>query len=175
MIGVYFSPLSQRLLALGLALLTLLLCFNLIVAPLLGVISADRADLTTLRERQARLEAARAWPDASPVPNRAVTLLASGHASAIKDRLKVSVEGYARAQGVTIATLNVDLAARSGSQSVNVNFEVSGAHDAVITFLAAIERGRPLMRPIMLTMKPIAGRDDELAVTGQYQALAVVQ
>ena len=189
MMGLWFGPLSQRIIALGLALLLLLLALQWVIMPLISHMAAARSELAMLRERRAMLISAKSWPGVTPPPAAAAQWLLRGRVNELRRQLTASMQAQAQSHGVTLSAITVDLPAggvragdagaaetaggTSGAQPVMITLAASGPHDAMLRWIAAMERGTPVMRAKSLRLQPIAGRDGTLSLNGVYQAMAV--
>ena len=199
--GLWFGPLSQRIIALGLALLLLLLALQWVIMPLISHMAAARSDLAMLRERRAMLISAKSWPGVTPPPAAAAQWLLRGRVNELRRQLTASMQAQAQSHGITLSAITVDLPAggartgdagpaettaetaagtaaetagsTSGAQPVMITLAASGPHDAMLRWIAAMERGTPVMRAKTLRLQPIAGRDGTLSLNGVYQAMAV--
>ena len=191
--GLWFGPLSQRIIALGLALLLLLLALQWVIMPLISHMATARSDLAMLRERRAMLISAKSWPGVAPPPAAAAQWLLRGRVNELRRQLTASMQAQAQSHGVMLSAITVDLPAggvragdagaaetaaesaggASGAQPVMITLAASGPHDAMLRWIAAMERGTPVMRAKTLRLQPIAGRDGTLSLNGVYQAMAV--
>ena len=182
--GLWFGPLSQRIIALGLALLLLLLALQWVIMPLISHMATARSDLAMLRERRAMLISAKSWPGVAPPPAAAAQWLLRGRVNELRRQLTASMQAQAQSHGVTLSAITVDLpAAGAGNapsagntpsaQPVMITLAASGPHDAMLRWIAVMERGTPVMRAKTLRLQPIAGRDGTLSLNGVYQAMAV--
>jgi hypothetical protein len=141
-----FSPLTRRILALGLLVLAVLLGLRLI---LLGVAAVGTAleRLEDSRFALARVEAVRARPvpPRTPPPPAGQFLQAASHAAAA-EAAGARVRAAASASGVTletIAPLPEDLA---NPRLVRLALAARGTEPAMLAFVQAVERDDPPMR-----------------------------
>lgn len=171
MIAAHFSPISQRLIAAGLALFALLMLTNMVVAPLWNAIGDSRDELTQLRERRAFLMAARGWPDPARRQGDGAALLVRGDRRVVEAELGALVERLADGASVSLSSVNILADGPEGDRNVTVLLTASGPHDAVLAFLSGLERARPLLRPASLSLKPTAAPTGELRVEARYRAI----
>ena len=162
MIGEFSLP-TRRVIAVGLALLTLLLVTQLVLAPLVSAIETSREQLDLLRAREQRLSAALDWPAPSAATRRTEGLLVHGRDQAIRSLLTRRLAFLADGKGLTMPPTVIDLERRPQSRLYTVSVSVSGPHDSVIGFISEIERGRPLMRLRTLSLLPVPSQSGELA------------
>jgi hypothetical protein len=139
------SPLTRRIVAVGLLVLIVLLAVQLIIAPLFSAIGDQRAELADLRARRVRLEAtkARLLPDGSTMA-MALAIAAPDRAAA-QLRLRALLTGSAGIAGVTlVATASSATADRP--RDVAIDLSASGTEAALTTFASLVEHGTPLIR-----------------------------
>lgn len=178
MMGLWFGPLSQRIIALGLAVLVVLLALQWVVLPLMAAMTEGRAELMTLRERRAMLISAKTWPGVTPPPAAAAHWLLRGRAADLRRQVTAQMQAQAGSHGVTLSAVTVEVPGASnpdgGQQMVSITLAASGPQDAMLRWIAAIERGTPVMRAKTLRLQPIAGRDGTLSLDAVFLAMAVV-
>lgn len=141
------SPLARRLIALGLALLTLLGVSRLIVGPLVDATRAALDKLAMTRMALVRVEAiaaAPAPPVIAPFPRTAAIVAPSAVAA------REQLAGYAAAQAATRA-LRITLHDLSKTQikapaPIEIQLTVTGPRDAVLTWISKLETGAPAIR-----------------------------
>lgn len=174
MMRLWFGPLSQRVIALGLAFLVILLTVQWVIAPIFSAISDGRAELATLRERRATLISAKTWPSVTAPPAQSAGWVMRGRAAALRRQLSTQIEALAQANGITLSVVNVTMPDTAGTQTVTITLAARGPHDAMLRWIAAIERAAPVMRGKTARLQPIAGRDGELSLDAVYITMAVV-
>ena len=178
MMGLWFGPLSQRIIALGLAVLVVLLALQWVVMPLMAAMTEGRAELMTLRERRAMLISAKTWPGVTPPPAAAAHWLLRGRAADLRRQVTAQMQAQAGSHGVTLSAVTVEVPGASnpdgGQQMVSITLAASGPQDAMLRWIAAIERGTTVMRAKTLRLQPIAGRDGTLSLDAVFLAMAVV-
>jgi hypothetical protein len=141
-----FSPLTQRVLALGIALLLILMAVNVAFA-LSAAVSDALAELDDARFRSARLSALSQRPETPmgpPIPTGMLFSEASQDAAQIALERSIS----AAAQG---AQLQLEEAAAIPSalpkeNLVRTSVRLSGPEQAVLGFITKVEQGRPAIR-----------------------------
>lgn len=139
------SPLTRRIVAVGLLILVLFIALQLIVLPLAGALRDQRAELTELSARHARLAATakRLLPDASTVPpGLAITAPDPARAGA---RLQALLAGSASIAGVKLdQTPPHPLAGQP--RLIGSEIVVTGPEAGVANFVSLVEHGSPTMR-----------------------------
>jgi hypothetical protein len=140
-----FSPLTRRIVALGIFVLLLLLAINLA-----GQISAglsDRLDaLQQSRFRLARLEAVRARPAARAVAvSNAPTFRAASHADAAEQATAAvnAAAAVSQLQSPSISVLPQDL---SNPALLQLSIAASAPEPVILAFVSELERGTPAIR-----------------------------
>ena len=166
-----FSIGARRFIAAGLALLLALLALQWIVLPIITTIGAWRDELALLEAREARLLAARSWPDRPAGDAPIEAWLVEGSEEEARDRLIDHVIGIAAAQGLEELRTSMSVEERDAGRAYIVSLSVSGPHDAVIQLISEIERGTPLLRARSLSIVPVPARESELAVEIELEAV----
>ena len=162
---------TRRFIAAGLAVLTLLLAMQLLVTPLLSVISELRDELALLKVREARLTAARNWPSRPDGDVAIGALLVSGSEAEAREALSERLTGMAATEGLVEPSVGVSAERGDDAIAYAITLSVSGPHDAVLRFLAEVEGGRPLLRVRTLSLVPVPQREGELAAEMQLDAI----
>lgn len=140
-----FSPLTRRLVAIGLLIIAILLALNLLILPVHALMASSLDTLAESRFQLGRLRAIEARPDpvvGEPVPAGAV-ISAADHDGASMLLAEAITAAAARAQ------LEVQSIAPGQSErgaQVAAKIAVAGPHDAVLGFVNDLERGSPLAR-----------------------------
>lgn len=141
-----FSPFTRRTLAIGLALLAVLLGVNLVVVPLTSWISSQIAALDDARFALARIEAVAARPlppRGTPVPRRLYLDVADEAAATAGLAAVLSSAGAA--EGLQVQTQSAS-DGRSDDHIVQASLVATGSEAAVLRLINALERGRPAVR-----------------------------
>ena len=162
MILAQLSPPVQRLVAIGLAILTVLLALEWLIIPLFNGIESQRDDLAALREHRAFLVNAQRWPDETTGPVIDRHLLVRGTGPTASRALHDTLVGMATPLGVGTSGVQIVEEASGNAHRFTIALRTDGPHDAVLSFLAAVERGHPLLRVQQLTLEPAPGRDGAL-------------
>lgn len=159
-----FSPLTRRILAVGLLVLLVLLGLRL-AAGLGGAISSSLEELEDSRFRLARMEALRtraAPPAADPLP-AGLTLAAASHEDAAAQAL-AAVNGAAGAAQLTLARA-APLPQEPGNPNlVQVTLSAAGPEAAVLAFVSELEKSTPPVR--LASWRIAAAPGGGLAVEG---------
>jgi len=141
------SPVTRRIVALGILLLVLITATNLLVLPLSSALRGSLSRLGDVRFERAQTEAIAnrpPAPPASPLPSGIAIVAANpGDASA---RLAAIVRQKATVAGVTILALAPAGGASDKSAAISADFAVEGSELAVLAFLKQVESDRLLMR-----------------------------
>lgn len=166
-----FSLGTRRFIAAGLALLLVLLALQWIVVPMIATIAAWRDELALLEAREARLLAARSWPDREAGDAPIAAWLVEGSEAEARDRLIDHVTGIAAAQGLEELRTGISVEERDAGRAYILSLSVSGPHDAVMQLISGIERGSPLLRARSLSIVPVPARESELAVEIELEAV----
>lgn len=139
------SPLTRRIVAVGLLILLLLVALQAVVVPLAGALGNQRAELTELSARHARLAATakRLLPDTSTVPpGLAITAPDPARAGG---RLEALLAGGASIAGVKLDQTPAHSLA--GQQRlIGSEIVVTGPEAGVTNFVSLVEHGSPTLR-----------------------------
>ena len=166
------SPLTRRIVAIGLLVLLALLLVQYVLAPLVGAIVDQRDALTALRAREWRLHATarRTLPEASKVrPGQAIIAPSPAQGS---QRLQALLAGDAALAGVSVQ-LGPPCAPNHKPALLCVDLAVSGTEADIARFLNSVEHGTPIVRFRTWQLTPGQGTDIQLHFSGR--ALAVWQ
>jgi hypothetical protein len=139
-----FSPLTRKLLALGILVLLVLGALQLIVAPLYALTANSLSGLEDARFRRARLESIAArppLPTAAPVP--ASLYLAAPDRQRATDLLLAAIGGSASRYQVQIDSIAPLAAESSRGAAIAVTIAARGEHDKVLAWINELERGIP--------------------------------
>jgi len=166
-----FSPLTRRVLAVGLLVLALLLLLQLVVVPLFTIIGAQRDELATLRGRVAHLKAVdrQAVPPLSTIPPHS-TIRAAG-AAAAQQRLRLAIGQAATAASVEIHGLMFRPSAADAPQLMRVEVNISGSEEGLLRFAQMIEQGDPLIRFERWTLQAPATPGQPIILSGRIAAV----
>jgi len=164
-----FSPLTRRIVAIGLVVFVALLSVNLIIAPLIGW-TADSLDrLAMARERKSRLLVLQGRPPVAQgddVP-AALMLSATDRAQA-QARLAELLTQAAGRTAATIENISPEALDSPPSREVHAVISVTGTESAVVGFLADVEGGSPLVRFKAWKL----ARNDSAPGTVKFEAVA---
>lgn len=142
-----FSPVTRRIVAVGLLVFLALLALNLIVSPLLDW-TADSLDrLAMARERKSRLLVLQDRPAIDPgetVP-AALTLSAADRPAAEAKLAELLTQAASRTS-ITIDSVTPEQASDSKSRQIGAVVSATGTETAIISFLTDVESGSPLVR-----------------------------
>ena len=161
-----FSPITRRILAVGLLVLALLVGLRLVALAAAGVGSALER-LQDSRFALARVEAVRARPlplQAKPLPPDQFYGAASHEAAAAAGVTRLrSVAGE---NGVTLDSLTPVPVDPANPQLVRLSFAARAAEPSLLAFLQALERDDPPMRLHGWSIARAAPDTPELALQG---------
>lgn len=164
------SPLTRRIVAVGMLVLLILLVLQYVIVPLAGAIASQRDELAALRTREARLHATlrRDLPKASSIrPAQAVT---APNAIQATQHLQALLAGDAAVAGATLQ-LGPPCPPSTPTPPLCVEIAISGREASVSHFLSLAEHGTPLIRFRPWQLTPGQGNDTQLHWAGR--ALAV--
>jgi Tfp pilus assembly protein PilO len=163
------SPLTRRIVAVGLLVLMVLLGLQYVALPLAGAIMDQRDELAELRLREARLGATmdRMLPKVSKVRPEQV-IAAATQPQAIQ-RMQAMLAGDAAMAGVTLQ-LGPPCTIEQ-SQQLCADVALSGKEGDVAHFLSVVEHGSPVVRFQRWQLAPGQGTDTQLHFMGR--AIAV--
>lgn len=142
------SPLMQRLTALLILMLCILLLLQIVFLPLWERASASAAQLEDARFEKARLEAfaSRSTPSFKELPSR-LLLAAEGtgqdRKSIEQERFAALIQQQSSSYGLTLQSTE-PVSGDSNVAALNIIWE--GRQDNVIQLIAKLENGSPLMR-----------------------------
>jgi len=139
------SPITRRIVAVGLVILVVLLAGQFLLLPIGEAIADQHDDLSALRSRRARLVATarRLMPDSSTMPP-GLAVAATDPASAGK-RLQALLSGSAATAGVTL-TQGVALPVAGSSRILGINLVATGTEAGLSSFASLVEHGSPVIR-----------------------------
>jgi len=163
------SPLTRKIVAVGLLVLLPLLAFQYVIGPLVGGIAGQRDELAALRTREARLRATihRRLPKASSVgPAQSVSAVNEAQAT---QRLQAMLAGDAAVAGATLQ-LGPPCAPQAPPESLCVQIAVSGSEASVSHFLSLVEHGVPIIRFRVWQLASGPGGDNQLHLTSRALA-----
>jgi len=163
------SPLTRRIVAVGLLVLAILLIVQYVIAPLAGGISGQRDELAALRIREARLRATirRPLPKASSLgPAQVVEARNETQAT---QRLQALLAGDAAVAGATLQ-LGPPCTPPASPGSLCAQIAVSGKEASVSHFLSQVEHGNPVIRFRVWQLTSGQGDDSQLCLTGRALA-----
>lgn len=161
-----FSPLSRRILAVGILLLAIAAAIVLILLPISGALVTAREHLSDARFRVARIEALASRPPADP--GRAVPadgLILALDEAAASASFSTMLSATAAQQGVAITSMAVTRDPGSPKR-LQGQLALSGPEVNVIKFIHAIEHGRPLVRFRTWKLASTDGAQKQLTMDG---------
>lgn len=140
------SPFAQRILAVGIFVLALLLGFQLIVSPLAERMQLSREALANSRYRLHKLQSLASQPEAiMGQPVEPGLLIAASNVKMAQAQLLGQVSRIASAAGVTVQ--KVEAPDRPALPSlVTAQVELLANEGSVIAFVDQLEAARPMMR-----------------------------
>lgn len=163
------SPLTRRIVAVGLLVLMVLLGVQSVAVPLVGAIMNQRDELAALKLREARLRATmdRTLPEVSKV--RPEQVIAAATPPQAIQRSQAVLASDAAMAGVT---LQLGPPCNTGQpQLLCTDVAVSGKEAGVSHFLSVIEHGPPVIRFQRWQLVPGQGTDTQLHFTGRAMAI----
>lgn len=142
-----FSPLSRRIVAVGLLILLVLLSINLVIVPVVGRLFDTLDELENSRMALARLQAIRQRP--IPPKGKAVPselYLIAGDHQAAGDLLAARLATVADQQAVEISGLSLMGPMGAEDRAIRLSASVTGDQEKLLAFINAIEQGPPAVR-----------------------------
>jgi hypothetical protein len=153
MIFENFSQSAQRIIALALAGLVLLVAVLFVILPFLSSLAGDLARLDAQRTEIARAEAFAAMPAPravrEPDPSLFIRAALNGGAS---EQLSGHLAQLAAARSINIDIDPVPSSASGPPSLLSLSVRITGEQSAVLAFLGDVEAGQPLVRFQRLTM-----------------------
>jgi len=147
MILEQMSPLTRRIVALGILVLLLLGLLNLIVVPLFSAVSANAGALEDSRFRRERLEALQARP--APPPSQPVApdlYFSSPDRDAAAAMVTAAINAAAARSQIAVENLAIQPEEAGAKQTLSLSLAARGNEEALVSFINEIERGQPLLR-----------------------------
>ena len=142
-----FSPVSQRLIAIGLLVLALLVAFSLVIMPAFALLRDGLASLRDLRLQVARAEAIRDRPEPPPMGEVPADLyITAPDRKAANDMLVGQLAALAARHGLQAQIDPAPEQEGAAPALLTVSFLASGETKPVLTFFTDLERGTPLIR-----------------------------
>lgn len=141
-----FSPLSRRIIAIGILVLMLLLLIRLLT-PLASMMAESLSALEDSRFRLARVEAIRSQPAPSmgeEVPSDFYLIAASREIAA--DMLIATINAKAQQYEVRIDAIGLSDGVPGDAQRVDVSLTATGEQEKLLSFINDLEQARPLIR-----------------------------
>jgi len=139
-----FSPLSRRIVAIGIAVLALLGLINLVIVPLYGLTAGSLSDLEDARFQRARLEAIAARPPlprSEPVP--ASLYVAAPDRQRASDALIAAIGGTAAGYEIQLDSVTPTDADPARPEAIGVRFTARGEQDKILAWINDLESGSP--------------------------------
>ncbi len=164
-----FSPLTRRIVAVGLLILVLLIGLQGILLPVANRISDQREELAVLRDRAAHLQdiSDRPLPAMSALPaHAAIKAMAAGPAL---ERLRAAISQAATASGVALNGVAASSAGGS-TQRLYLDVNATGSEEALTQFIGLLEHGDPLMRWESWRIQSGSATDQPLTLSGRVAA-----
>jgi hypothetical protein len=150
-----FSPVTRRILAVGIAILALFGLVNLVVAPVYGVTGRSLAALADVRFRLARLEAIKARPiPARSVPVPVSLYVAAPDRESATDRLIAAINDAAGRYGVEVDSATPLEPDPSRPKAVGVSLQARGGQDQMLAWINELERGEPAVHFATWSLSP---------------------
>lgn len=163
------SPLTRRVVAIGLLVLILLVGLQGIIVPLISGISDQREELAILRDRAAHLKDIndRPLPAMSALPaHAAIKAMAAGPAL---ERLRAAISQAAAASGVILNGVAPPSTAVP-AQHLDLDLSATGSEEALTQFIGLLEHGDPLMRWESWRIQPESAAGRPLTLSGRVVA-----
>lgn len=142
-----FSPLTRRVVAIGILILGLFALVNLLIVPLYGLTAGSVSDLEDARFQRARLEAiaARApLPRSDPVPST-LYLTAPDRQRAV-DALISAIGGSAARYEIQLDNVAPLPADPSRPKAIALSLSARGEQDRMLAWINELEIGPPSIR-----------------------------
>jgi hypothetical protein len=139
-----FSPLTRRVLAIGLLVLLVLGAIQLVIAPIYSLTANSLSDLQDARFRRARLESIAARPPlpaSAPVP--ASLYVTAPDRQRATDLILAAISGSAGRYQVQIDSIAPLPEQSSRGAAIAVTVAARGEHDKVLAWINELERGTP--------------------------------
>lgn len=157
-----FSPLTRRILALGILILVLLFALRA-GAALAGWTAGSIEALEDSRFRLARIEALRTRPAPPPLPPLPVGSGFNGrdHRSAT-EALGATVTAAAAAAGLALTEIAAEPQQAGNPRLVALRLAAAGPESAVLDFVARVEASSPTVRLVSWTIERAGGEAEPL-------------
>jgi Type II secretion system (T2SS), protein M subtype b len=140
------SPLAQRILAVGILVLALLLGFQLVASPLIERMQLSREALADSRYRLHKLESLASQPEAmAGQPVEPGLLIAAPNVKIAQAQLLGQISRIASSTGASVQKVEV-LEKQALPSLVATKIELSGNEVSIISFVGQLEGARPMMR-----------------------------
>lgn len=141
-----FSPLTQRIIAVGILVLLVLIAANIAAATSSAVTNA-LADLEDARFRVARLSALSQRPRTQPGPSvPAGMLFAAPSQDAAQVALTASISAAAQGAQLQLESVVGVPSQLPKEKLVRTSLTTTGPEQAVLSFIGKVEQGRPAVR-----------------------------
>ncbi len=161
-----FSPLTRRILAIGVLVLALLVAVN-VASGVAASVTAALDDLDDSRYRLARLEAIAkkpALPAAEPIPQN-VAFSAPDHEAAA-GQVTQALNAAAATSQLTLAGISAAPQDRSNPGLISVAVAATGPEQPILAFIGEVEKGSPVIRLRSWTIRRASPDSPELAFEG---------
>ncbi|WP_229954387.1 hypothetical protein [Parasphingorhabdus litoris] len=165
-----FSPLTRKILALGLLILGLLLVWRLIVSPLAAQMESSLTELDDARFQRLRLEnlQARPQPEEAEALPADIVFSAESREEAVSG-LSSHISGLAAQNDLQVANIT----SRPGAETDKLlafDFALIGEEVSVTRFINQAERGSPMIRFRSWQIEAGNDSDPNLQFSGQVVA-----
>lgn len=165
-----FSPLTRKVLAIGLLILALLLVWTVILSPLFSALGSSLTELDNARFQRLRLEQI----ETRPTPEKAATLapdivINAQSKTEASDQFTVHFSSLANGNGlqtVSVVQTNND----QTGKLVGVEFALSGPEENIVKFINIAEKSAPNIRFRNWQITAIDANDPNLQFSGQALA-----
>lgn len=139
-----FSPLTRRIVALGIAVLAMFGLVNLVLAPIYSVTAGSLSGLEDARFQKARLEAIAARPPlprSDPVPQS--LYLAAPDRQQATDALIAAIGASAARYGIQLDSVTPATPEPARPATVTATVAARGEQDKMLAWINDLERGAP--------------------------------
>jgi type II secretion system (T2SS) protein M len=153
-----FSPLTQRIVAVGIAILALLGAVNLALVPLYNLTAGSLSALEDARFERARLEAIAARPPLPrSTPVEASLYLAAGDRQQATDGLVAAIGAAASRYEVQLDSVAPVEAGANQPGAIALTLAMRGEHDKILALINELERGGPAVHFSSWMLVPDSG------------------
>jgi len=140
-----FSPLTRKILALGLLFLGLFLLWTVTASPVISTIDASLTELNDARFQRMRLEQIQSRPALEPTEELPANLVTRAKTSEeAQNAMLAQINALAMQNGFELVI--VPRPPTKGSKLIAYDVSISGDELNIIRFINSLERGNPMMR-----------------------------